>query len=188
MIPQICFVTRNDFKAEEFDALFSEAKVNLVRYRNVIHEIQTDDMEAIIRDKVKKAFALFRRPVIVDHSGLEIEALGGLPKGLTQLFWDTLKEQGVCRLVKALDQYQARAIVSLGFCDGKKIHVFHESLSGTIVPDPRGARNFQWDTIFVPDGHGKTYSEMDVETKNTLSQRATATRKLLESLKARRII
>lgn len=188
MTPQICFVTRNDFKAEEFEALFSDAKVNLVRYSNAIHEIQTDDMEAIIRDKVKKAFALVRRPVMVDHSGLEIEALGGLPKGLTQLFWDTLKEHGVCRLVKALDQYGARAIVSLGFCDGRKIHVIHERLSGTIIPETRGHRNFQWDTIFVPQGYDKTYSEMEIDEKNALSQRATATRKLLGSLKAMRII
>lgn len=179
---EIYFVTKNPFKKEEFTPLFQDVNVSLVEYEYDIHEIQTDNMDSIIRDKVRKAFARVRRPVMVDHSGLALNALGGLPKGLTQLFWDTLKESGVCRLVEAMASKEAEAIISLGFCDGKTIHIEHEKLRGEITPEPRGARSFQWDRIFVPEGSHKTYSEMEIEEKNSLSQRAKAARKLITYL------
>ena len=39
---------------------------------------------------------------------------------------------------------------------------------------PRGDTRFQWDQIFMPEGQGRTFSEMSVEDKNKISHRRRA--------------
>ena len=43
-------------------------------------EIQTEDIQDIVRDKVLKAFNMIGRPVFIEHTGLYI-------KGLPQSWW-----------------------------------------------------------------------------------------------------
>ena len=46
-------------------------------------------------------------------------------------------------------------------------------MQGTIVA-PRGQSTFGWDNIFQPKGYEKTYGEMTLDEKNTLSHRSRA--------------
>lgn len=183
MMNEICLVTKNSYKIQEFRTLFLATPLRAVELSFDIREIQTEDIETIIRDKVIKAFSFARRPVIVDHSGLSLVALGGFPRGLTQLFWDTVRGDRICDIVKALGDDTATAITWLGFCDGKKIYACYSQLEGAIAEKPAGTRDFQWDRIFIPKGYDRTYAEMDIEEKNRLSQRAKALEKLLDILK-----
>jgi len=48
------------------------------------------------------------------------------------------------------------------------------SCSGTIIEEARGRSGFGYDPVFVPDGHIKTFAEMDAEQKNVLSHRYNA--------------
>ena len=45
---------------------------------------------------------------------------------------------------------------------------------GTIVWPPRGTRGFGYDPIFVPEGYGETFGEMEPELKEFISHRARA--------------
>ena len=62
-----------------------------------------------------------------------------------------------------------------------EIYYFEGEISGGIVV-PRAISNFGWDPIFLPDGHTKTFAEMDVSEKNEISMRRIATQKLKEFL------
>ena len=57
------------------------------------------------------------------------------------------------------------------------------SVEGRILESPRGSEGFGYDPLFVPNGGVKTYAEMMLEEKNTLSHRAMALRKAIEALK-----
>lgn len=182
---KLYFVTHNSKKIEEFSQLFIDSGIELVELGYEICELQTEDMDVIIKDKTLKAFDYLRHPVLVDHSGLSLDALGGLPRGLTQLFWDKLQGR-ICNITHALGNSKANALTSLGYCDGKMIHTIHRQLNGTIAENYRhGYRNFQWDNIFIPDGHDRVFSEMDIDEKNLFSQRANAVKELLKIVRVR---
>lgn len=67
---------------------------------------------------------------------------------------------------------------------GKKTELLFEGkVEGRILEAPRGAGGFGYDPLFVPAGHAKSYAEMSMEEKNTLSHRAEALKKALEFLR-----
>ena len=138
-----------------------------------IDEIQSENAEKIVRDKVLKAFKAIKRPVFVEHTGLYIEDFGNLPGGLTQIVWDSLQADKFCDYFGTRKNTKAKAKTIIGYCDGKKIFSFEGSISGNISNKPIGDRAFQWDCVFIPDGYTKTFAELG-DTKNEISMRKIA--------------
>src|SRR5687768_14858426 len=102
MITQrIYFVSRNKLKVEEIAPLWESSGLRIEHVSHHLIELQTQKFEDIVRDKARKAFAAVRQPVLVDHSGLALDALNGFPGGLTQSFWDAAGYR-TCDLVRAL--------------------------------------------------------------------------------------
>ncbi|MHC2331127.1 non-canonical purine NTP pyrophosphatase [Bradyrhizobium sp. USDA 4454] len=175
------FLTKNDYKFGEFGKLFKGTRYHLVKASVSIDEIQTDDMEALVRDKVVKAFAKTKRPIFVDHTGLQFPFLGGFPGGLTEIFWNKLKNKKLAEIVGRSAEPAVTAITYLAYCDGKKIEVFVGRIDGVIARRPRGPEGFQWDPIFIPNGFNKTFAEMG-DQKNSISMRKLAVDKLISYL------
>lgn len=169
----IYLATNNPFKLEEVKAIAIPFGIAIEAYSCDIRELQTTDRKHLIRNKTVEAFTRLRYPVVVDHASLEIRALKGMPGTLTQLFWDTLQGR-ICEVVVALGDSHARAVCTVGFCDGQQIYDDEAVVEGNIAPKPRGARFFQWDTIFIPLSESRTYAEMTVPEKNAISQRRVA--------------
>ena len=176
MNDRLVFISQNPYKYEELQPLFHEKGITLTYISEGIREIQSDDLEEIIKDKILKAFKMVGRPVIVEHTWLFINSWNGMPGGLTQLLWDKLQGEKICKMVGLSGNRGATAKTIVGFCDGKKIYYekFIGTLKGTISEHPRGAREVQWGTIFVPEGHNKTYSELTIDEVNTISHRSRA--------------
>lgn len=170
---ELGFVSSNEYKIKETEAIFAGAGIKIRPYSIKIEEIQTLDVSKLVKDKLLKAFAIIGRPLFVEHTGLYIPALNNFPGGLTQIFWDSLQADLFAQIVGNLDNPEAKAITTIGYCDGKKIHICQGSISGIIAKEPRGNRDFQWDCVFIPNGKDKTFSEMGDE-KNHISMRKLA--------------
>lgn len=168
---KIRFVTNNIKKLEEVQALLDNIEVVPATLK--IEEIQTEDVEKLVKDKLLKAFRLVGRPVFVEHTGLRIESLNGFPGGLTQVFWDKLEADIFAKLFGNLKTTNVIAETIIGYCDGKNIHFFKGEVEGNIAPEPRGNRDFQWDCVFIPQGETQTFSEMGAK-KNAISMRKIA--------------
>src|SRR5690349_19422216 len=125
---ELRFLTKNENKLFEFQQLFERAGHEIVRAPFSIDEIQTEDMEALVIDKAVKAFARVKRPIFVDHTGLYFDFLGGFPGGLTEIFWNKLKNQRLTEIIGQSAQPQATAVTLLGYCDGRTIRVFKGSI------------------------------------------------------------
>src|SRR5882672_8323958 len=138
-----------------------------------IDEIQSEDMEAIVRDKVTKAFVQVGRPLFIEQTGLYLRQLNELPGGLTQVFWDSLQAERFCSLFGVAADNSVVAKTMIGYTDGKQIHVFSGEIAGKISTEPRGSREFQWDCVFQPVGYEKTFAELG-EKKNEISMRKRA--------------
>ncbi|WP_337152723.1 non-canonical purine NTP pyrophosphatase [Morganella morganii] len=170
---KIRFITKNDSKINEVNAILDMDNIEIIAAKYSIDEIQTEDVIALVKDKLFKAFKKVGRPVFVEHTGLYIDNLNGFPGGLTQIFWDKLEADKFSLLFGCGDNTKLVAKTTIGYCDAKKIYIFTGEINGRISSEPKGNRDFQWDCIFIPDGESETFAEMG-DKKNEISMRRKA--------------
>lgn len=178
------FVSRNKDKIDEADKILGLHGIKVVPYLIAIEELQTTDVSKLVNDKVMKAYEMVGRPLFVEHTSLHLEYLGGLPGGLTQIFWDALEADKFADLFGHRSPNRrvvARTVVA--YCDGRRIHSFEGEISGDIMAKPAGPREFQWDCVFRADGQSKTFAELGL-AKNDISMRRIALEKLAHLLKS----
>lgn len=88
-------------------------------------------MAALVKDKAVKAFSKIKRPIFVDHTGLQFELLGGFPGGLTEIFWNKLQNKRLAEIIGQSSRPGVTATTYLAYCDGKKVHLFKGSIEGS---------------------------------------------------------
>lgn len=155
-------------------------KIKLERIDYEIEEIQSEDDEKLIKDKVIKAFKVLRRPVCVEQTGIYIEKFGNLPGGLTSIVWDNLGVENFCKFFSGeKNQVKIRSII--GYCDGKNVKIFSGECLGKISEKPTGKREDRLGRIFIPNGYEKTFAELG-EEKNNISVRVGAFKKFFKHL------
>ena len=175
MSVDITVVSGNRSKVAEIEGILGRPLLNEALD---IAEIQSLDVEAVARDKAKKAYEILKRPVIVDDTGMSIPALGGLPGALVAWFLDSVGSEGILRLLGNLTERGASVSTSIGYADEKGVEVFTGTIYGVIPSEMQGDGGFGYDPIFIPDGETKTYAEMSSDEKNAISMRAIALGKL----------
>lgn len=167
---KLFFVSRNKHKLKEAETIIGPLGVLVIPVEQTIEELQTTDTQLLVRDKALRAFKTLGQPLFVEHTGLYFEHLNGLPGGLTQIFWDKLEADRFCELFRG-KKLSAKTLI--GYIDGKKCHFFEGEIEGSIAPEPRGVRDFQWDCVFIPDGYTETFAELG-DRKNEISMRRRA--------------
>lgn len=182
MSADLRFVTKNDGKFRELKALLSTGKINLIRDGTPINEIQTEDIDLLVRSKVLEAYKQIRRPLIIDHTGLYFDLLKNFPGGLTDVFWERLKEKGFAEFIGKSRNPKVTAVTVIGYCDGRRIRIFKGSIRGAVADCPRGTQGFQWDNVFIPAGYSQTFAELGNKKKNEISMRRKAFDKLIKFL------
>lgn len=151
-------------------------------------EIQSDSLIDIALYAARDAYRRLRLPLIVDDSGLFIEALNGFPGPYSSYVYDKIGYQGILKLMESVRNREAcfRTVAVL-------IHhaieeVFVGETCGVIAESPRGTGGFGFDPIFIPDGYTVTYAEMTLEEKNKVSHRYKAFSKLGEWVARTRLV
>lgn len=175
-------MSSNQHKIAEVQRILGPGGVDIIAVPQKIQELQTEDVHALVKDKLIKAFGSIGRPLFVEHTGLYLSGLNGLPAGLTQIFWDQLKEDRFASLVAGLGDAKVTAKTVLGYCDGHKMHLFEGAIEGTVPKTPAGPTNFQWDCVFIPNGFSETFAEMG-PAKDSISMRRIALDKFADHLK-----
>ena len=64
----------------------------------------------------------------------------------------------------------------------KQEYLFEGIITGNIINEKKGVEGFGYDPIFIPDGKTKTFAEMELVEKNSVSHRARAFEKLRDFL------
>lgn len=175
---RLLFVSSNAGKAREVEAIIG---FPIERLELDLPEIQALDVAEVARYKAELAFAHAGRPVIVEDTGLVIDALGGLPGALVRWFLQTVGPAGICAMLPADGPRTARARTAVALCDEAGVQLFTGETEGEITHAPAGAGGFGWDPIFRPLGSPRTFAEMVQAEKNRYSMRRIA----LERLRAR---
>jgi XTP/dITP diphosphohydrolase len=115
-----------------------------------------------------------------DDSGLEIVALEGAPGVYSARYAGPQRDDRDNRL-KVLDELEgvadrrARFRTILAWATPEGVQIFEGEVWGQILHEERGTGGFGYDALFVPDeGDGRTFAEMTLEEKKSLSHRSRA--------------
>ncbi|KAI8907926.1 inosine triphosphate pyrophosphatase [Gorgonomyces haynaldii] len=173
------FVTGNQNKLREVKQILD---MDIGSVKLDLPELQGTPQQITLA-KAKEAARLVNGRVIVEDTCLCFNALNGLPGPYIKWFLESLKPEGLYKLLAGFEDKTAYALCTFGYCeDGKEPILFEGRTNGTIVM-PRGPTDFGWDPVFQPDGFQETYAEMDKQVKNTISHRYRALEKLQHFLK-----
>lgn len=183
---KILFATNNAHKLSEVQAVLGDGfRLVTPRECGVTEEIP-ETQPTIQGNALQKARYLHERTGLdcfADDTGLEVEALGGAP-GVRSARYATDGHDFAAnnRLLlqnlagKENRRAQFRTVIAL-ILNGEE-HLFEGIAEGRIIEAERGAEGFGYDPLFMPDGSGKTFAEMNADEKNAVSHRGRAVRKL----------
>jgi XTP/dITP diphosphohydrolase len=157
-----------------------------------------EDTGTFIGNARKKALALRTKLpaeawALADDSGLCVDVLGGAP-GVESAYYAGPQGDGAANLEKLVtvmrdvpEMQRGAHFMCVLFLAGPNgaEHIFEGRCNGRLQRQPRGGGGFGYDPLFVPDGHGLSFSELGDAVKNGLSHRARAWGKLAEWLRAR---
>lgn len=124
-------------------------------------------------------------PALADDSGLQVDVLEGAP-GIYSARWaGPTKDFGIA-MRKLADAVTARngwagvgpaanfiSVLCVAWPDGQH-RVFEGRIDGHLVWPSRGGNGFGYDPMFVPEGHGLTFGEMEPKEKYAISHRTRA--------------
>ena len=95
--------------------------------------------------------------------------LPGLPGGIGRIIWDAVGDR-MCTSLREGDSREATAVSVVGYCDGRRIHIFRGETKGQVATCARGDYTYYRDPIFIPEGEKQTYGEMGPARKRATSQ------------------
>jgi XTP/dITP diphosphohydrolase len=183
---QLLIASTNPGKLHEIRALLEEMSLELVSPPQLGIQLQViEDGETYAENAARKALAYSRASgllALADDSGLEVDALGGLPglhsARLSPLPGATDADRRALLLEKLSDLPRPwwakfHCTVAIASPDGD-IHYAQGQCRGEIIPLERGRSGFGYDPIFLLPELGKTMAELNMGEKNQLSHRARA--------------
>lgn len=167
---KLTVVTTNPNKAREVREFFNGA-VDVDYLPLECPEYRNNDVGEIAREKAKFAYEKLKRPLIVDDTGLYINALNGFPGPYAAYIQKTIGNDGIVTLMVGVSDRRAYFETAIAFANKKGIRIFKGTIHGQIVP-PRGSEGFGFDPIFEWEGH--TLAELPLEKKAKISHRGRA--------------
>ena len=119
-----------------------------------------------------------------DDTGLEVDALNGAPGVYSARYAGEQKDanDNMDKLLSELkDESNRKAnfktVIALNL-NGKQ-NLFTGIINGKIIEEKIGTNGFGYDPIFVADGFDKTFAELSMEEKSTISHRGIAVKELI---------
>ncbi len=195
---EIVLATRNKKKIEEIRRLtagFPIIVLSLEDFPDCPETVEDrDTFEGNASKKALEVASFTGKPALSDDSGLEVNALGGMPGVLSARYAPDASSgndpRNYEKLLKDLrsfssDERAARFVccIALAFPDGR-VRTFIGYAEGRIAIVPRGKQGFGYDPVFLPTGFDRTFAEMGAAEKDALSHRGKALHMLAKYLRA----
>jgi XTP/dITP diphosphohydrolase len=187
-LKDILFFSHNQKKIIEVKLIFKNSKTkvyDLNSFEKIKEPKETGNTFAS-NAKIKSKYGqeLFNMPCFADDSGFCVEALKNNPgvksKRFLEKFSNNRKafEYIISNVIKKKNN-RAFFITAISLTLKENHHIiFLGKINGTVSLEPKGTNGFGYDPIFIPENNVKTFAEMKLEEKNTISHRKIAITKL----------
>jgi XTP/dITP diphosphohydrolase len=185
-MPKILIATGNPGKLSEIQALLDEPGLTLWLPADLGIQLAVEEVGSTYETNAAiKAMAYACASgllTLADDSGLEVDALGGLPGVHSARFSPLENASDADRRQLLLEKLRGKprpwtahfhCTVALARPDGK-LRFAHGDCPGEIIPEERGENGFGYDPIFLFSELGLTMAELSMDEKNRLSHRARA--------------
>lgn len=189
---ELLIASRNVHKVREFRSMLKghpqldiRSLLDFPQYTPPEETGHTFEENAIL--KAVHAAKALNRWTIADDSGLVVPALGGAPGVLSARYAgkdSTDKDnrrkllQEMSSLLETSRQAYFECWIALASPEGLQ-KVVRGLSEGTLLTQEKGGGGFGYDCLFVKNEYGKTFAELDEETKNRISHRRKALDRLL---------
>lgn len=192
---RIIVATHNNGKLVEISRLLKDTGIDFVSWDQAeLGDLEIEENGTTCEEnsliKAKAICDLKGEAAMGDDSGLFVDALGGEP-GVNSARYagahgdDAANRKLLLEKMQGVpkDKRTARfvTVITIVYPDGKIIQTRGEC-PGYIAEEEKGDRGFGYDSVFIPEGYDKTFAEMPLEFKNSMSHRYRALEKLLEIL------
>ena len=187
---KMVFASNNSHKLKEINSLI-DSDYELLSLGdlgiNVDIPEEEPDLEGNALSKARFIKKLTRLNVFADDTGLEVEALGGLPGVKSARFAGEDKDSSanIDLLLSMLGNNpnrKARFRTVFALIYNNEEFVMEGIVEGVITDKKKGDKGFGYDPVFIPCGATKTFAEMELSEKNLISHRARALEKLCTKL------
>lgn len=135
--------------------------------------------------KANYIYKKYNLNVFADDTGLEVDSLNGKPgvhsaryAGISKNSTDNINK--LLKKLKNKKNRKARFKTIIALILNSKIHTFEGVVEGIITKKPKGENGFGYDPVFIPSGYTKTFGELSIEEKNSISHRSLAMNKLID--------
>ena len=187
---RLLFATNNSHKFKEASNILP-LSFTLLRLKDINCYDELPETGLTIKSnasqKARYVFEKYGMDCFADDTGLEVFALNGRPGVFSARFAGPHADSSE-NIEKLLIEMKGekdrraffRTVISL-FMDGKE-YFFEGQIAGNVKEIPGGNMGFGYDSVFLPEGFEKTFSEMEEAEKNSISHRAIALKKLSDFL------
>jgi XTP/dITP diphosphohydrolase len=194
---ELLVATTNPGKFAEVQAFLENLPLRILSLENISNPPSViEDGKTFEENALKKARALADFTgllALADDSGLEVDALDGAPGIYSARYAGAGgdDERNNTKLLHTLENVPrerrtARFVCALALCaprsHGKQDWTVRESCEGEIAFTRAGRNGFGYDPLFFYPPLGKTFGEIDQQTKATVSHRGKALQRLAEAL------
>ena len=162
------FVTQNRAKVLELQARAKPFGLEIIHVDAAYPELQADTLEEVVKFGLTYCSRNFAAPLIIEDSGLFVDALNGFPGPFSSYVYRTIGSRGVVKIAGEGAPARFESLIGCYYHDCK---LFRGHVEGSIV-SARGSRGFGFDPIF--EYKGRTFGELTLEEKNVVSHRSRA--------------
>ena len=155
------FATTNPSKFAIAQHACTKAGIEISQKPLDIAEIQGEDANIIVLDKVRKAYEQTNAPVIVSDDSWEIPVLRGFPGAYMKSIDHWFTSEDFIRLMEPYTDRRITLVAMLAYKDAETEQIFKAEFTGSILPEPRG--NFGkplQKVITMPGDNGLSVSEV----------------------------
>ena len=192
---KMVFATGNAHKLHEAGEILSDLCELVMPSSLGLTEDIPETGETLEENSLQQARHLYdklKTDCFADDTGLEVEALGGAPGVYSARYAGEAKDSGA-NMDKLLRELQAlgpgasrrarfRTVITL-VKDGC-LYQFEGEMKGSIANSRSGSEGFGYDPIFIADEYpDRTVAQLDEHTKNSISHRGRALRRMAAWLK-----
>lgn len=184
---KLFFVTGNRNKFDEIKKVTDRQGIELEWSDVDVVEQKLKTEKEVAIAKALSALKILNKPVLVEDTGIYFEAYRDFPGPNAKVIFNGVGINGILKLLEGKPR-KAKFVTAFAYAT-PNLHpiAFAGECEGHIVEKPSDIIDFAYDTIFVPKGETRTFSEMTKEEKERYSHRAKALEEFIKWYKARSV-